>query len=160
MHQVLKASGISQAIMQDRMLFFPALKIADKHKATCMTYSLFWIWLSSISSTGILVWQIKWPIFSCSLVVLRNVVLFPYTYEISSHLLWCENICYSVNNTCYLTLRLRWVLVFTSWTIKLHLAPPVSWRQCMHVQAVNREISTYETGGANDMFFTVIYTGA
>jgi hypothetical protein len=30
----------------------------------------------------------------------------------------------------------------------------------MHVQAANREISTSETGGANDMFFTVIYAGA
>jgi hypothetical protein len=30
----------------------------------------------------------------------------------------------------------------------------------MHVQAVNREISSSEMGGANDMFFTAIYTGA
>jgi hypothetical protein len=30
----------------------------------------------------------------------------------------------------------------------------------MHVQAASREISTSETGGANDMFFTVIYAGA
>jgi hypothetical protein len=30
----------------------------------------------------------------------------------------------------------------------------------MHVQAANRETATSETGGANDMFFTVIYTSA
>jgi len=99
-------------------------------------------------------------IFQLFLGALRNAVFFPCTYEISSQLLWCENMCYNVHNTCYLTLQLRWVQIFISWTIILHLAPTVIWRKCMHVQAPNREISTSEAGGANDMFFTVIYAGA
>ena len=52
--------------------------------------------------------------FQLFLGALRNPVFFPYTYDIRSQLLWCKNMCYSVQNTCYLTLCLRWVLVFTS----------------------------------------------
>jgi hypothetical protein len=40
MHQVLKASENSEAIMRDCMLFFPASINADKHKVPYMNYSL------------------------------------------------------------------------------------------------------------------------
>jgi hypothetical protein len=40
MHQVLKASENSEAIMGDCMLFFPALISADKHKVPYINNSL------------------------------------------------------------------------------------------------------------------------
>jgi hypothetical protein len=41
MHQVLKAYGISEAIIGDCMLFFPTLISADTHKIMCMLTHYF-----------------------------------------------------------------------------------------------------------------------
>ena len=86
MHQVLKATGISEAIMGDCMLFFPALKSADKQN---YVHELFTV--LNVATLYFKYWYIgltnQTTIFQLFLGALRNAVFFPYTYEISSQLL-------------------------------------------------------------------------